>query len=332
MKLSIVMHTCRKNDAPHLPAPLLEMMVRSMEEQDYQGDYELIIVDLAWEHRKDYFANRKYRFPLLHIPDRSTPFRDRKLLRIASPKNTGIIYARGDCVVFTDDCQRLPTDGLSLLAEWAERGVGATMCYEKHRADKASNSYITTGVDQRGAHLGVAAGEGKPVPTRQIGFLGGTMSMVPIPTLLEVNGWDEMFDGSRQLEDGDMILRLTAAAQHMAYECRSRVIEYETGAYDERVVSTQPIKCNGAYAQFIWSKGRTKANTDEFRADAINHMCWENCVRIENDKCTPHLSPCTHLGDPALLHEVYSDPRLVFDLVELRRSASWEKAHEQLAP
>jgi hypothetical protein len=337
MLLSVVMHTCRKDD-PNLPAPVLQMMLDSLLAQEYGGPHELIIVDLLYEQRREWFAdllcryqreNRDWACSVLHVPDRSTPFKDEGLLRICSPKNTGILLARGTHVVFTDDCQVLPADGLSLLANWATRGAGATTCYKKALWRKDKEDHIT-GKDQRGVHLQVAPGEGKIVQTRQIGFLGGTLSMLPLETLLALNGWDEGFDGSRQLEDGDMILRLTAYGQQMAYENRTTVTEYEVGAYDESVVSTQPIKCNGAYAQWKWSHLHIEANRG-YDSETIRRMGWENCIRMAEDKkCTPHMSPCTLLGDPEQLERIFTDPRLTFDLRQEREKINWENAHARL--
>jgi cellulose synthase/poly-beta-1,6-N-acetylglucosamine synthase-like glycosyltransferase len=344
MKISVVMHTCRK-DHPKLPAPVLRMMCDSMLAQDYDGDVELIIVDLAWKYRHDEFMKMlgeielpehrkdKPMIEVLHVPDRPTPFRERKLLRIAAPKNTGAMLARGDWVIFTDDCQVLPPNALSLLAEWAKQGVGATMSYEK-RIWNPDGEDTVTGRDARGVSLNVPEGSAKRVPPRQIGFLGGTMSMLPMEALLELNGFDEMFDGSRQLEDADMCLRLAALGQNMAYEQRARVIEYEVGAYDERVVSTEAIKCNGAYADWIWKKGgRVGANTGHQALEAVKAIQWQGCARLEQpDVCTPHRSPCTKMGDPKLLEAVYLDPRLAFSLRKLREVINWGNAEGVLAP
>jgi len=279
---------------------------------------------------KEYrLAHKDWGVPVLHVPDRSTPFKDEKLLRICSPKNTGILLARGTHVVFSDDCQVHPTDGLSRLADWASQGAGATTCYHKAYWRRDKEDHIT-GRDQRGVHLQVPSGEGKIVDTRAIGFLGGTLSMVPLETLLTLNGWDEGFDGSRQLEDGDMIIRLGLAGQKMAYENRGVVMEYEVGSYDENVVNTQPIKCNGAYAQYVWKHGRVRANTG-YDADTIKAMAWKACIRLdENKKCTPHLSECTHLGDPERLERIFTDPRVTFDLRQEREEVTWENAHRRL--
>lgn len=333
------MHTCRKDD-PGLPAPVLEMMLESMHRQSlaYNGDCELIIVDLLWHKRHEWFADLlarcrrtypEWKVPVLHVPDRSTPFRDEKLLRICSPKNTGILLARGTHVVFTDDCQMLPRTGLALLADWASNGVGATTCYEKRIYTPEGKGH-TTGSDQRGVHLQVPEGMGRVVQTRDIGFLGGTLSMLPLETLLDLNGWDEGFDGSRQLEDGDMIMRLAAHGQRMAYENRTCVIEYEVGSYDTDVVNPNPIKCNGAYAQWRWKHLRIQANRG-YDAEMIRRMSWRDCIRFSDDKkCLPHMSDCTKLGDAEMLERIFTDPRLVFDLRKEREEITWESALERL--
>lgn len=207
------------------------------------------------------------------------------------------------------------------------------MAYEKRLWRQGKDDHIT-GVDQRGPSLGIPEGKGQIQPPRNIGFLGGTMSMLPIEAVLDVNGFDEMFDGSRQLEDADMIIRLTSLGQTMAFDNGQRIIEYECGNYGPEV-STEPIKCNGAYAQYVWSLIRTKANTmkGEVLAEAIRRMQWDNCLRLDKDKpgmCTPHMSPCTKLGDQELLERIYNDQRLTFDLREMRKRLSWENAHDFL--
>lgn len=335
MKFSVIMHTCR-HDNDTLPGEVLKMMIDAIDKQSYQESLELIIVDLLWKDRhqkfQDLLRQIAPRFPVLHIPDKPSPFKDHSLLRIATPKNTGIIFARGENVVFTDDCQVIPEDALTCILDHAQNGIGSTMAYEKRVLHSNGDSKVT-GVDQRGNQLGIPEGESGQVPARSIGFLGGTMSMLPMKVLLELNGWDEMFDGSRQLEDGDMIVRLAAAGQMMAYENRCRIVEYECGAYGN-VVITQPIKCNGAYAQHVWGLGGRKA-ANRLQGEeldlAIERMYWQGCIRWrEGDKCWPHDGVCTKLGDKEQLEEIYKDPRLCFDLEEERHKANWDNALEYL--
>jgi hypothetical protein len=314
--ISVIMHTCRGDNTRGMPEPVLDMLVSSMMAQDYKGEFEVIVVDLLYEVRKGYFDKMALPFPVIHVPDRSTPFKDEKYMRISSPKNTGVMYARGEFVVFTDDCQIFPTHTLSIYAEWAKQGVGCNVWYKRQTAGNV------TGIDNRGDHLGIPEGQAKIVPVSHIGYIGSTATMLPIEQVLQVNGWDEMYDGTRQLEDCDFVLRLEKTGLQVAYERRVQITECEPvggSNYDPQVViPSKQVKCNGAYSEFIWQKGRMRANTTEFLEEAIAHMHWENCLRWrEDNKCHPYMSDCTKKEYDYKL-DLYRDPRLVFDLRELR--------------
>jgi hypothetical protein len=326
MKFSVIMHTCRK-DNKDLPSPVLQMMMDSMLSQDFRGEIELIIVDLLWERRREQFTQLLQRvgekFRVLHVPDRPSPFKDKRLTRIAGPKNTGAILASGTHLVFTDDCQVIPSNSLSLLAEAASMGIGATMCYEKRHWCGPSEQDASCGSDQRGKNYGIHGIGNRVVPVNMIGYLGGTMSMLPIDTFETLNGFDEMFDGARQLEDSDMIIRLSALGQNMMYEGRSRIIEYECGAYGD-VIDGGSVKCNAAYGYHMWRQKRVRANdlVGDRLMEAIREMPWKNCIRLKGEStCINYGHPCIKVGDnPDLIREIYTDPRLVFDIKQIRES------------
>lgn len=315
--ISVIMHTCRADDTPGMPESPLDMLISTMKIQDYTGEFEVIVVDLLYEFRKGHFDDMDLPFRVIHVPDRSTPFKDGKYMRISSPKNTGIMYASGDFVVFTDDCQIFPPSTMSIYAEWAKQGVGCNVQYKRQTDGNV------TGVDNRGDHLGIPEGESRVVPVAHIGYIGSTSTMLPMEHVLQVNGWDEMYDGTRQLEDCDFVLRLQQAGLQVAYERRIQITECEPvggSGYDRRVVIPEKqVKCNGAYSEFIWKQGRLRANTDEYLEEGIAHMHWENCLRWrEDNKCHPHMSECTRDEYDYNL-DLYRDPRLVFDLREERR-------------
>ena len=73
----------------------------------------------------------------------------------------------------------------------------------------------------------------------------------------------------------------------MVYERRETVIEYEVGAYDERVVvenANSSIKCNGAYSSFVWNKGgRLRANWSKAEPDMLKAMHWQGCKRRKQE-------------------------------------------------
>ncbi len=339
------MHTCRE-DVPRLPAPVLRMMLDSMLCQDYRGDFELIVVDLLWHERHEQFrqmvAESGAWFPVLHIPDKPGPFKDRKLLRISTPKNTGLMFARGTHVVFADDCQELPEKTLSLCAEWAALGHAATFSYERKFRQDPQDAFYSRGVDERMSRLETPLGASRVVSMHDISYVGASVSMIPMSVLEAVNGWDEMFDGSRQLEDSDLVARIFwSKLTDIAYDARIQIVEYECGGgsagYGDVVQVHRHIKCNPAYGQYVWGLGRVRANelSDPQLGEAIHRMQWRNCLRLHEDGrlCVPHMSQCYRYDDssgPDLINEIYRDPRLRFDLAAQRRECNWDGALEKL--
>ena len=341
MKFSVIMHTCRE-DVPRLPAPVLRMMLDAMLCQDYQGDFELIVVDLLWHTRHEQFRQMVQesgaRFPVLHIPDKPGPFKERKLLRISTPKNTGLMFARGTHVVFADDCQVLPENTLSLCAEWATLGHAATFSYERMFRETPQDVFYSRGIDERMQRLETPAGSSKVVSMHDISYVGASVSMMPMSVIEAVNGWDEMFDGSRQLEDSDLVARIFwSNLTDIAYDARIRIVEYECGGgsagYGDVVQVHRHIKCNPAYGQYIWGLGKVRANelSEAQIEESIHRMQWKNCLRLHENGilCVPHMSECYRYDDnsgPEILAEIYKDARLQFNLADVRRGCSWENA------
>lgn len=339
-KFSVIMHTIRK-DVSELPNSILGMMIEAMMCQEYRGEFELIIVDLLYHQRKEQFGeilnNTKCRdkFDVLYIPEKSNPFKEKRVLRVSTPKNTGLIFARNEFIVATDDCQVLHPDSLTMLSEWAEQGHGAIMCYEKRRWEKGEGGAISRGTDGREVALGVAPGTNKLLPAGHIGFLGGTMAMLPVEIFIRVNGWDEMFDGSRQFGDGEIIERISRTGIKMAFENRQKVIEYNCWkshniGYDPGLVDAKRLytKCNYPYYKYVSSLQRVMANTGEHREEAIKRMPNPTCNRFVDNKCSPnmHLCPWSMKYDELL--DIFMDNRLVFDIKKVRESTGWENAVE----
>jgi hypothetical protein len=339
---SVIMHTCRV-DNQALPSNVLKMMVDAVVSQNYDGYVELIIVDLLYEKRKDQIkdilkpALTDKRIPVLYIPDKNSKFKEQNLMRISGPKNTGVIFARGESLIFTDDSQVIPINALTLLSEWAEQDIGATMCYEKRIWGKGIGTDRVTGRDNRGDLLCIPSGTAAVLQNGHVGFMGGTMSMLPIDTVLGVNGWDEMFDGSRQLEDSDMAARVFNYGQKMAYENRAFVTEYEcheidNSGYDPDVISVEGgiIKCNVPYAESVISSGRVRANT-KISGDVITTLGPSRCSRLRGETmniCSLRMKVCPWLYKAHELENIYRDSRMVFDLKNDRKIADWENAVE----
>lgn len=324
---SVIVTTCR-GDHPFLHKRdwhVLDKIIENLQRQTFR-DFELIIVDLCYDHRMEYLdLAEKVDFPLLHIPDKDSIFRDLSMIRICSARNTGLFYARGRNVIFSDDGQEWSDDALQCLVPWAQNGAGATC--RLHR----DNGRGPIEIDSRWASYQI---EGtlrtKVVQANDIGYLGGTLSMVPIEAMLDCNGWDEMFDGSRQLEDADMAKRLGARGLKMALEGHPICTEFAMRSCKaDKVRNHMTAKCNGSYCYPLWEQepDRVRANTTLLSDDHLSTFVKGCCTKLALDNsCMVSEDKCDMLPNRRALLKIYQDLRLVFDLRELRKQRTWELA------
>jgi hypothetical protein len=328
---SVIITTCR--DAYPLKhmrdKHILEQMIENCKRQTFK-DFELIIVDLMWTYRRNWIKQTygDLDFPVLHIIDKDSPFRDYKLIRICTARNTGLLYARGQCVIFTDDGQEWTENSLERLHSWGSRGHGATC--RIHR----DNGKGPIEIDSRWMSYGLEGkNRARVVSAEHIGHLGGSLSMVPIDRMLQCNGWDEMFDGARQLEDSDMCKRLGATGLRMAFEGHPKVVEYALDSCSGHILRRKrKVKCNGSYFYPIFRETphRIRANNRVLTDEEISTFVGGECLELdEQGHCSmPPCDPCLIEWDRPQLLSIYKDPRLVFDLEEMRAERSWETASD----
>lgn len=322
---SVIVTTCR-GDYPFMHHPdwhVLDKISENLRRQTFR-DFELIIVDLCWDLRLEWIDDvGSFDFPVLHIPDKASIFRDLSLIRICSARNTGILYARGKCIVFSDDGQYWSADALERLRPWGENGAGATCRLHRDNGngpieiDSRWMSYQIEGTDKT-----------KVVRADGIGYLGGTLSMVPTEAMLECNGWDEMFDGSRQLEDSDMAKRLGTLDLKIALEGHPKCIEYALKSCKaDKVRNHMTAKCNGAYCYPLWDDdpARIRANDRLITEEKLGTFMGGCCVKLKlNGHCSVSGDACKKEGSRRSLLDIYKDPRLVFDLRQMRNERSWK--------
>jgi len=322
---SIIVTTCR-GDYPYVndkSKHVLDAILENCDRQKFR-DFELILVDLCYDYRSDWQKNRKQvDFPVLHIPDKDSIFRDLRLIRISTARNTGLIYARGKAVVFSDDGQYWSEDAFGYLKPWADNNAGSTC--RLHRDD----GHGPVEIDSRWMAYGMEGTlKTKVVNASDIGYMGGTLSMAPLKYMLQCNGWDEMFDGARQLEDSDMARRLGATGLKMAFEGHPLCVEHELGKCNTAFVRNDILaKCNGSYCYPLWKKEprRIKANTVTIPDDVLDTFMSKNCLKRSSDGfCEDSGDVCNMSSNRRSLMNIYKDERLVFDIEVMRKARSWE--------
>jgi hypothetical protein len=145
-------------------------------------------------------------------------------------------------------------------------------------------------------------------------------SSVPLEVALKVNGWDELFDADKSLEDSDMGNRLTMAgyANKFLLDVNHQVVEYEHGPVSTKVIDggVKPIKCNYSLYLLNKNKNRFRANSNVLDSKELKF------VRKESLK-----SPCSPGGVSwyydenceGMLFDIWSKNQPQFSLVDERK-------------
>ena len=100
------------------PVPRWKLMLDSMEKQVFR-DFEYIICDGLYDKRKTEVKKilKDYSFPITYIKDKPWYHNDEEKVGkrpgLSSARNTGVIHARGDLMVWHDDNTWLPPEWLS---------------------------------------------------------------------------------------------------------------------------------------------------------------------------------------------------------------------------
>lgn len=208
VKVTVVQ--CTKRKEAHF-----EWALQSLRRQTYK-DFEYIIVDGLYDGRKDQvkklIMDMNVDFPVLYLPDKPTRWRGGRPA-LCNGRNTGLMFARGDYIVFHDDNCRLCQDWLEKHVKWLNQGylvAGNWLAYQD------------TDSDGKGI-VGVFGWEhrSKMVKEPKIvggGWLYGGNFSFPLKTAIDINGFDEICDGEMGQDDVDMGIRAERKGYKIMYD------------------------------------------------------------------------------------------------------------------
>lgn len=191
MKISVVTPTARKEPLFREMADSLYVAAQNMDE----GEFEWIVVDAGFWYDPDRFwdlyAAVELRFPTTHSPSKVGWHQPRfgYFPTTNAARNTGILYAQGDFVVFLDDCSIVHPNFLVQAIEGAKRG---SVIRFPHMRREGLGMLNPPGWGYRRIDRAGLRGSG-------VGY--------PLDALLDVNGFDELCDGQRK-EDVEIGFRL----------------------------------------------------------------------------------------------------------------------------
>lgn len=285
--VSLVLCTVR-DDHGYLEHPEWTTLGRIVEDLAAQVDapaFELIIVDGVhgrvgnaslydplWERQRasgDHGQILWYPgFAIHHIPPRpGSPWVRMRKVAISAYRNTGIAAARGQLIVNLDDCCRLPPNFVATMWRgWRDHGTALAMTWPES-GDQRRPGKVTA-------------------PGQVYGF-----GSFPRELALQLNGYDEAFDGGQGLEDIDWSTRLFHSGLRQAFvQLPGFRIEAQTGHSPRAIDPVRPIVkcCNAAWqTQNVWRQLGIQRNLaaqwDHDQLQRLVGPCWLLC-----DGCCAH--------------------------------------------
>jgi len=306
LDISVIMPTARNNYCIRKQPKLhfLKPTMESLSKQRFKG-FELILVDGLHSTREYDFS--KLPFEVNHVPvhpNHSFWF-DRKRWAVCGALNTALLYAEGELVVRIDDCSEFDEDYLERFWEGYQSGywplamhtryLGGKQAYYNQKYKEEGYDFIREEPDRKEV-LEKVYKEGDPIRDTRWTIVeksGGKMiapvnwmygySSFTLEAALKVNGFDELFDADKSLEDVDFGSRLQMAGYRNMFllDVNHSVIEHEHSAI--QLPEVELIKCNYAIYLLNRQKNRWKANVDILTEEDLEF------IRLESLKppCSP---------------------------------------------
>ena len=244
VKVSFIMVTAREN-FPYLNRPdlhVFEPTIESFKAQTMKDWGEVVIVDVLYDQRKDYFKNMNLPFKVKHIPAKPNQWIERGFPGIATQYNKGIVYADGELLFFTGDSHMVVPEFMERLWSRYQQGYFPSAWY-MYDHSFSEVQYTSGRLDVQSAQekykVAYPEQNATPIPYNLSGYTGKKVSIehryttafkdpkqeiFPMPWLwwfgcssasmeamLKINGFDQNFDGDRMLLDTDVGGRLDIA-------------------------------------------------------------------------------------------------------------------------
>lgn len=338
-KITVLLCTVRPDNGyiEHPEWRVLDKVAADLAKQTFK-DFELIVVDGvprkecpdeptsealpygAWPVAFElggYFNTRRVR-------PRDTLWTRNHKVAICAYRNTGLIHARGELVVNLDDCCELPPIYLEAFWRgWSKHRVCFSALWPERHEESGRVKPLSTLVPVGG----------RPNCWRPNVYGFGSY---PLKTALELNGYDEAYDGGQGLEDADWSLRLYRAGVKMAHIRVPGFSLHSQSAHDPRAIDPEmPLGkcCNPAWWVEQQLRDVQVANVAELwtgaNAPFLRKLVGPCELLNKDDTCAYHNGtvPCAYLsrGWPRELSaeaEAFLKEPPVFNLKELRKAAA----------
>jgi len=305
MKITIAINTAQV-DYPYTAFPnthLFELTMRSLREQTFR-DFEVVVADVNYDERKDYFKENPEDFPINHVkikPNVWIPFNH---FAISTTKNTCLLHAKGGIVASIGSCVRFDKHFVEKVVEGVEDGNCIISRFSIERGDEIVFKDLRPD-DAVSVHGNVAAS---------------------MEDWLLINGYDEMYDGSKGIEDCDVGERLLRAEKEIKMIDGGVVYEDHITCYPLLTKSPRFQKC-----QFLWwtiSADRKQIAANKNSLTDLEYDYLQSCKYGDTRRFCLRNLRCMYcsedfecfFGKSAHLTKLYMHPSLIFDLKEQQKN------------
>jgi len=312
-KVSFIEITARKN-FPYKGRPDLHIFEPTLESFKRQTikDFELIIVDVMYEQRKDYFEDVKLPFTVKHVPAQPNVWLENGFIGVCRQHNKGIIHADGELLFFAGDGNIIPSDFMEKLYNRYVEGYFPLawylydLTYDKnavHSGGKNITPFVSYDISGYKAEkvfvedrfikaFGNNERDSAPVPW--LWWFG--CSSAPLDAMLKINGFDQKFDGDKMLMDCDVGSRLELAGYRSRFSLFRDIFlarcQIESYYWFSKIVDSRgydvTIKCNYGLLWFSRFFNKFRANSyklENVDVDWIKHtFCGSICPNRKHCK------------------------------------------------
>jgi hypothetical protein len=275
--ISVLVYTARR-DHPFVDRRELhcyDAVTASLQGQTF-GNFELVLIDALWEQRGDWFKEHPQPYPVKHVPASPNIWHAMGRPGLVAQLNRGLAWCGGDLVFVGSESTLWPPHfmqqawdlyqrgqiGVAWYAILAAGGVPAHAWCPRLPIDCLGYSGDNVcDCDHRGKRF-VDDPQAIVTPCHHQHYFA--YSALPMDLALELNGFDEAFDGDVHLFDVDLGSRIEMAGRggalvmHRNLWCaEAKTDDHWLGGITRRTL----FKCG--YAQWWYNRltGRTRANT-----------------------------------------------------------------------
>lgn len=315
--ISVIIPTAR-DDYPIIGMPdvfVLEPTFKSLEKQKFR-DFEVIVVDALYPDKKEWIDSRKWSFPVKYVPPHPNHsfWVNRGLWGVAGMLNSAILHAEGDLIVRMDDCsEALDDEYLSKFWDLYLSGyfpMAMHVRYHGGQPARVNDDYLNNGYEAKYAImpnedreqlLKILYGENGIIRDTRWATVEKAGQLIAPPewfygyssfsldAALRINGFNELLDGQKGLEDVDFGIRLNMAGYKDVLLLSKDLWVIEHEHLPCKIDSPIPFKCNYGIIQYSIDKNLYVANTstmDRNDCDFIKNKICPSCpnyIRCKNE-------------------------------------------------